>query len=74
MATGQDIDRSPALWSRVDEGFYVCNVGGAFAGYVDHRDGAHHAFDQHSRPVGSFGTLTDAMVAVVGSGGAELVS
>lgn len=67
MATSQEMDHSPALWSRVEDGFYVCTAAGAFVGYVDHRAGAHHAFDQFSRAVGAFATLTDAMIAVVGA-------
>jgi hypothetical protein len=52
-------------WARVEDGFHVGSRNGEFLGYIDRRsDGGFDAFDLHSRAIGVFGDLVDAMRAV----------
>lgn len=53
------------IWARVEEGFHVGSRSGVFLGYIDRQsDGAFLAHDGHSRVVGRFDALTEAIAAV----------
>lgn len=53
------------VWARVEEGFHVGSRAGVFLGYIDRQpDGVFLAYDGHSRVVGRFEALTEAMAAV----------
>ena len=66
-ATSSDLFAVGVVWSLVEDGFHVGSRDGEFLGFIERRNGVHHAFDLYSRPVGSFSDLPSAMRAVTGA-------
>jgi hypothetical protein len=59
---------SPATrvaWSRVDDGFWVANHGGAFFGSIDAVSGGFVARDGHGSPIGLYDTLDAAKASLL---------
>lgn len=68
MMAGADI--ADATWARVDDGFYVGSLDGAFLGCIDTLpDGRFAAMDAHTQPIRTCDDLPEAMRTVLEAAG-----